>query len=258
MMSEQQKDEEIRPPRRGEPIFMLPVVVTVLGGSMLIIQALSSFVLNAAGRVSLLVWLGFIPARLIAPDQFPGGLWPLAWTAATYGLLHAGWEHVIGNVVWLVIFGTPVARRYGTGPTLIIFFVSSIVGAIAFAISEFHTIAYLVGASGGIAGLTGAATRFIFQPVVVGRDPETGEPILLGRRMATIPELLRSPAARAFSIIWVVLNCLVPLVPLVIGQDVAIAWQAHLGGFFTGLLLVPFFEHGGAGKVQHPNAATDA
>ncbi|HVW91095.1 MAG TPA: rhomboid family intramembrane serine protease, partial [Devosia sp.] len=69
-------------------------------------------------------------------------------------------------------------------------------------------------------------------------------PIPVGRRMASLPELLRSPPARNFSILWVVLNCLVPLAPLLIGQDVAIAWQAHLGGFFTGLMLVPFFEHG--------------
>jgi len=157
---------------------------------------------------------------------------------------------VIGNVAWLVIFGTPVARRYGTLRTLVIFFVSSIVGALAFAVTEYDSVAYLVGASGGIAGLTGAAMRFIFQPVIVMPHPETGEPVTLGRRMATIPEMLRSPSARNFTIIWIVLNCLVPLLPLVIGQDVGIAWQAHLGGFFTGLLLVPFFEPG-AGRGRH-------
>jgi membrane associated rhomboid family serine protease len=40
----------------------------------------------------------------------------------------------------------------------------------------------------------------------------------------------------------------VPLAPMVLGQSVEIAWQAHLGGFFTGLLLVPFFEPGVARK----------
>ena len=107
----------------------------------------------------------------MAPDQFPGGLLPLFWTPLTYGFLHGGWEHVIGNVAWLVIFGTPVARRYGATRTLVIFFISSIIGALAFAITAYASVAYLVGASGGIAGLTGAAMRFIFQPVIVGRDP---------------------------------------------------------------------------------------
>jgi membrane associated rhomboid family serine protease len=210
---------------------------------MLVIQALMSWVLSGDLQDEVLGWLGFIPARLIIPGQIPGGALPLLWTPFTYGFVHGGWEHVLGNVVWLVIFGTPVARRYGVVPTLVIFFVSSAIGAVAFAITELNVIAYLVGASGGIAGLTGAAMRFIFQPVLVRQDPETGAVIPLGRKMATIPELLRSPAARNFSILWVVLNCLVPLAPMVIGQDVGIAWQAHLGGFFTGLMLVPFFEH---------------
>lgn len=243
-MSDDQKHEDTRAGEGRQPMFMVPPVIGVLAGLMLAIQAAQAFVLDAQGQVSLLAWFGFIPLRLLAPDQFPGGLLPLLWTPLTYGFLHGGWEHVLGNVAWLVIFGTPVARRYGAGRTLIVFFVSSVVGALAFAITSFDSLAFLVGASGGIAGLTGAAMRFIFQPVLMARHPETGEPVVLGRQMASLPEMLRSPPARNFSAIWIVLNCLVPLAPMLLGQEVGIAWQAHLGGFFTGLLLVPFFEAG--------------
>jgi membrane associated rhomboid family serine protease len=224
---------------------------------MLLVQAAMSWIFNEDTQQAVYEWLAFVPARLTLPDQFPGGIAPLFWTPLTYDFLHGGWEHVLGNVAWLVIFGTPVARRYGVLRTLVIFFVSSIVGALAFAITEYNGVAYLVGASGGIAGLTGAAMRFIFQPVLVGKDSETGEPVPLGRRMATIPDLLRSGPARNFSIIWIVLNCLVPLAPLVLGQDVEIAWQAHLGGFFTGLLLVPFFEHP-SGSGPEPRGSTSS
>ena len=245
-MSEDGKSEEIPAKEQRQPIFMLPAVITVLAGIMLAIQAASSLVLNEEGQLNLVVWFGFIPARLMAPDQFPGGLLPLIWTPISYGFLHGGWEHVLGNVAWLVIFGTPVARRYGAVPTLVIFFVSSIIGALAFAVSSLNSVAYLVGASGGIAGLTGAAMRFVFQPVIVGKHPETGAPIALGRKMASFREMLTNAPARNFSLLWIVLNCLVPLAPMVLGQSVEIAWQAHLGGFFTGLLLVPFFEPGAA------------
>ncbi len=245
-MSQDGKEPEKQAEAGRQPVFMLPAVIAVLGGLMLAIQALQAFFLNEDAQNALVLWLGFIPLRVMLPDQFPAGIWPLLWTPLTYGFLHGGWEHVIGNVIWLVIFGTPVARRYGTWRTLVVFFVSSVVGALAFAITEFDSVAFLVGASGGIAGLTGAAMRFIFQPVIMGSDAETGAPVPLGRKMATLPELLRSPPARNFSILWIVLNCLVPLAPLIMGQNVDIAWQAHLGGFFTGLLLVPFFETGSA------------
>ena len=149
-----------------EPIFALPFVVVALSVPMLVIQAITAFVLNPLARVDLIVWLGFVPARLVDPDQFPGGWLPLIWTPLTYGFVHGGWEHVIGNVLWLVIFGTPVARRYGWVATLLIFFISSVIGAIAFGITAYNSVGYLVGASGGIAGFTGAAMRFIFQPAV--------------------------------------------------------------------------------------------
>jgi len=99
-----------------------------------------------------------------------------------------------------------------------------------------------MGASGGIAGLTGAAIRFMFEPVQVARHPETGETIVLGRRLATLADVFRKPRPRAFFIFWVGINALAPLLPLFTGVEIAIAWQAHLGGFFAGLLLVPLFE----------------
>ena len=52
----------------------------------------------------------------------------------------------------------------------------------------------LVGASGGVAGLTGAATRVMFQPIVVGRDPETGEPAQRGGRGGGDPVRRDRPA----------------------------------------------------------------
>jgi membrane associated rhomboid family serine protease len=158
------------------------------------------------------------------------------------------WDHLLINAAWLAIFATPVVRRYGAGPMLALFLVSAAGGAALFAATTLYSQVYLIGASGGVAGLTGAAIRFMFQPVLVGQHPETGERIVLGRRLASIADVFANPRSRWFTLIWLALNAAVPLVPLLTGSSLAIAWQAHLGGFAAGFLLVGLFER----KIQLP------
>ncbi|MEO8685207.1 MAG: rhomboid family intramembrane serine protease [Devosia sp.] len=225
-----------------EPVFLVPGVVTALIGVMVAVQLATSFVLNEEGYGQLILWFAFLPLRIVAASEDLSLALPLVWTPFTHALLHGGWDHLLINMAWLAIFGTPVARRYGAVPLLVLFFVASAAGAALFAATTLYSGAYLVGASGGIAGLTGAAVRFIFQPVLVTEHPETGERILLGRRLASFADLAKDTRARMFILIWVVLNAAVPLLPIFTGASVQVAWQAHLGGFFAGILLVGLFE----------------
>jgi membrane associated rhomboid family serine protease len=133
-------------------------------------------------------------------------------------------------------------RRYGAGPMLALFLLSAAGGAALFAATTLYSQVYLIGASGGVAGLTVAAIRFMFQPVLVGTNPETGERVVLGRKLASIAGVFANPRSRWFTLIWLALNAAVPLVPLLTGSTLAIAWQAHLGGFAAGFLLVALFE----------------
>jgi membrane associated rhomboid family serine protease len=228
--------------RERQPIFLLPGAVTILGGLILAIHLAQELVLNEESRFLLTAWFGFVPFRLIAAGEIEGGVWPLVWTPFTHALLHAGWDHLIINLLWFAIFATPVARRYGGPSMVLLFFVSAAAGAFLFAATTLTEVQILIGASGGVAGLTGAASRFIFQPVVVGRASATGAPRVMGRRLASLRETFVNPRSRYFVIVWTVLNAAVPLLPLVTGTAVQIAWQAHLGGFFAGLLLVGLFE----------------
>ncbi len=226
-----------------QPIFNLQPAVAVIAGLFLAIQAADSLILNDSGRNELLVWFAFIPYRLLDIGASPGGVWPLLWTPITHAFLHAGWEHVILNTVWFVIFATPLAHRYGGARMVGLFALGAIAGAAAFAATTLPQFAILIGASGGVSALTGAAIRFIFQPIEVGIDPQTGERVLLGRRLASIAGVFRHPTARVFAIAWIALNGIVPLLPLFMpGMQVEVAWQAHLGGFLLGFLVVPLFE----------------
>ncbi len=226
-----------------QPIFLLPKSVGGLAMLLLVIHAAYEWGLSPHGQNLLVMWFGFIPARL---DQIglPGGMWGLIWTPFTYAMLHASWTHVILNVAWLLAFATPVARRYGGVKMLVIFFVGSAGGALAFMLVQEGDLIYpLVGASGGISALMGAAMRFVFQPVEVAPDPKTGRPVVLGRRLNGIVGMWSNSRVRAFSVFWVGVNLAIPLYALFAGSGgTLIAWQAHLGGFFVGMLLPGLFE----------------
>ncbi|WP_082528242.1 rhomboid family intramembrane serine protease [Devosia sp. Root105] len=241
-MSDERNHQQNQTSDGRQPAILLPGVVTALLGLMLAVHLARAFVLNEQGDLQLIYWLAFIPARGIPGAGFEGGWIPLLWTPFTHAFLHAGWEHLLINCAWLAIFGTPVARRYGPRATVILFLASAAVGAAAFAATTLPEVQLLIGASGGVAGLTGVACRFIFQPVIVGRDPETGAEHVLGRRMASLRELMRNQRAAFFIVVWLVLNAAVPFLPMLIGQSIGIAWQAHLGGFLAGLFLTPLFE----------------
>ncbi|MGB3338579.1 MAG: rhomboid family intramembrane serine protease [Devosia sp.] len=225
-----------------EPVFLLPGDVTAVIGVLVAIHLAATLVLNQSGQLQLVFWFAFQPLRIVAGLDDISLAIPLIWTPFTHALLHAGWEHLLVNAAWFAIFATPVSRRYGAGPMLAIFFVSAAAGAALFAATTLYSGSYLVGASGGVAGLTGAAVRFIFQPVIVAQNPETGERVVVGRRLASFGDLMRDNRARLFILIWVLLNAAVPLLPLVTGMQMSVAWQAHLGGFFAGILIVGLFE----------------
>ena len=225
------------------PIFTLPKIVTALIVLILIVFLVENYLLDVKNRELFLFSFAFIPF-LYTPEQFGvANMFTLIFSPFTHALIHSSWEHLLINSAWLAIFGTPVAYRYGAVKFLVIFFISAGFGALAFALSTSPQLIVLVGASGGISGLTGVAIRFIFQPVEVRRDPLSDELIPLGRRLLKLREVIGDQKARFFILIYILLNLFIGLSEYIFELgDFSIAWQAHLGGFFAGLLLAPLFE----------------
>lgn len=226
------------------PIFNVPRPIVVVIVVLAVIHLGLDLLVSGADRYMIYQWFGFMPRRLVDPQALPGGAWPLLWSPFTYAFLHGSWTHLGFNVVWFAIFGSPVVRRYGIRGLAVFGLAGSAFGALGFAalspVSAQATV--MIGASGAISALTGAAMRFVFQPVHVVVDPESGQPIVLGRPLSSVAGFFRDGRALAFTVIWVGLNVMLGVYGWLVGNTADVAWQAHLAGFVAGFFLVRVFE----------------
>lgn len=234
---------EIGPAGR-EPLFNLPTVIVIIVVLTILVEVLVTWVLGDEPVKMLYYFGGFIPARYAG--SLSGEILPAITSPVTYAFLHGGWEHLLFNDVWLAVFGTPVALRIGAFRFLLFWVLTSVVAAFSFYLFNIGVETLLVGASGAISGLTGAACRFVWSGSGGMRDPA----LAAIQRRLSIVETLRSREVLLFIAFWLIAN--VVLAGLGVGmpgQAQAIAWQAHLGGFLAGFLLFPLFDPVGKGTA---------
>ena len=225
-----------------EPAINIPAVVLALILSFVAVHVVREYLLSFISNRLLITYAAFYPARYaMPPDIMPGG-W-LAWLASPFlhAFLHAGWTHLLINAVWLAAFGTPVARRIGAVRFRALFFISAAAGAFTFLMLSPNENAMLIGASGGISGLMGAAIRLLYArgeslDFSLSRDLNTVRPL-------TLAEIFRNQGALIFIAIWLGGNLVFGLAAShALDASGEIAWQAHMGGFLTGLFLFGLFD----------------
>ena len=73
----------------------------------------------------------------------------------TYALLHGSWAHVLVNSIWLVAFGPPIARRFGSVRFLLFFAMTAVAGALAHWAANPMDFSPLIGASAADFGADG-------------------------------------------------------------------------------------------------------
>jgi len=174
-------------------------------------------------------WLEF--TRRIASGDF--GLDTFA-PLITHMFLHGGWLHLIGNVLYLWIFGDNVEDRFGSVPYLVFYLLCGIVAAIG---QGLIAPGPMVGASGAIAGVLGAY-------LVLSPTARVSTLVFLGF-FITIVEL---PALIVIGM-FIVLQILEGVAELRVAGHAAaqqVAYFAHICGFAAGLLLLVFFRRGDA------------
>jgi membrane associated rhomboid family serine protease len=136
--------------------------------------------------------------------------------------------HLTFNSLWLLVFGTPVARYLGSGRFLLLSLVAGVAGGLASLALHWGEEVFVIGASGAVSGLLAAAI-----PIMYGRR------VLGGARPLSFAEFLTSPRALMFTAIWLALTLFSGAAGWTGNSFMAeggIAWEAHVGGFLGGLL----------------------
>ena len=178
----------------------------------------------AAQRV--IMSYGAIPAHLLAP----GGLAEGAPTVVTSLFLHGSWLHLGGNMLYLWIFGDNVEGWMGHTGFLFFYLLSGAVATLSHALLNPTSTAPLVGASGAIAGVLGAY-------LVLFPRARIRSLAIFGFYVTTV-----SIPAVVYLPLWFLLQFFSGVASLGAGAGGGgVAWWAHVGGFVTGIALVPVF-----------------
>ena len=276
---------EVPPPQR-QPMFNMPGAVVAAVAVLVGLHA-ARLLMPEGWDDALFTRLAFVPGRLtyaVAPDRvvdsvvalagqgsdgyrqalaerfFLGDGSPQPWTAVTYGLLHADWAHVGLNAVWLLAFGTPVARRFGASRFFGFLAVTALAGAVVQWATHPIDLAPVIGASASVSGCMGATLRFMFQPEVpmaaIVDAADTGRRRAFLQPTRSLREMLKDRRAVTFLVAWFVTNLLFGLSSLPLGlASGPIAWEAHIGGFLAGLVLFRRFDP--VRRPEEPDAAAD-
>jgi len=236
---------ELPPDVPGEPILTLPSALTAY---VLLIALIHLRVLLPVEWEEWTVDVfGFIPKRYdttLLDVTFPGGAGARVWSFVTYSLLHANLSHIGFNVLWLLPFGSALARRFGAYRFYLFMAVTAAAGALAHLVTHEHALAPMIGASASVSGTMAAAMRFAFV---------RGSFLSFSRgdaeAAAKVPALslwrsLRNGRVLAFLAIWFGVNIIFGIGSIGVGMDEgqSVAWQAHIGGFVAGLILFALFD----------------
>jgi membrane associated rhomboid family serine protease len=235
------------PPAHREPVFNIPPVIFGILALLALIHLARWLFLSDQADLEFVLMFAFIPARydpsLLLGGTIPGGVGAQIWSFVTYALLHADSMHLGFNALWLLAFGSAVARRFGAVRFIVFFVVTAAAGALVHLMTHHAELSPMIGASASISGAMAAAMRFAFQ---------RGGPLGFLRgdndeayRVPALPlsGVLRDPRVLAFLVVWFGVNLLfgIGTVPIA-GEGQTIAWEAHIGGFLAGLFLFDLFD----------------
>jgi membrane associated rhomboid family serine protease len=177
------------------------------------------------GPAYLINMLGFIPSEVFSlTDTPPLTPVPMPLTLVTSMFIHGGWLHLLGNMLYLFIFGDNVEDRLGHARYLIFYIASGICAGLIHGVLFARSPVPCIGASGAIAGVL-AAYMFFYPKAKVS----TLFIIFVFFRIVRLPAIVVLG-------MWIVLQIVSGMTELS-AQGGGVAWFAHIGGFAAGAIL---------------------
>jgi membrane associated rhomboid family serine protease len=205
----------------------VPVVTFVLIALNVLV-----FLVELSGGDQFIDRWAFVPSRF---SQDPAGN---VITIFSSMFMHGGWFHLLGNMLFLWIFGDNVEDRFGHAKFLIFYLLAGIAATFAqYAVSTQSPVPN-VGASGAIAGVLGAYILMF---------PQSRVNVLVGRQIVAMPAIIVIGA-------WIALQLFSSVGTIGHTDESAgsggVAYMAHVGGFAAGLLMTFFFRGSGATETR--------
>jgi rhomboid family protein len=176
-----------------------------------------------------ILFFGLVPGRYTTSHGaiVVTSLAPFVASVLTSMFIHGGWLHLIGNMLFLFVFGRSIEDRFGHGRFLLLYFLSGFGAATADVMFNMGSQVPTIGASGAIAGVLGA--YLVSFPTA---RITTLIPLFIFFWTVQLPALL-------LLVYWFAIQFVAGFQMLAIESATheGVAWWAHIGGFILGMVL---------------------
>jgi len=219
------------PLRDDNPTEITPVVTISLIAACVLVFLYQATLPGTIGQ-KFVYQYGAIPAVVFGQARLPPELMalPAYGTLVSSMFLHGGWMHLIGNMLYLWIFGNNIEDVMGHAKFIVYYLLCGILAALSHMMIDSASTVPMVGASGAISGILGAYLLLFPRARVLVLIP-----------LGFFTRVMYVPAGLVLGF-WFVLQILNGGMSL--GHEGGgVAFFAHIGGFIAGMALIGLFKH---------------
>jgi membrane associated rhomboid family serine protease len=179
---------------------------------------------------------GLLPSVFLHQQSLPPEVHalPTLLTLVSYMFLHGSWVHLLGNMLFLWVFGDNIEDAMGHFRFIIFYLICGMAAGLTHTLLEPASEMPMIGASGAIAGLLGAYLMLHPRVKVLV--------LLLGRIPVYLPAYL-------LLIAWIIFQF---YSATSLTEENTVAWWAHIGGFITGMVLIIPMKYRQVKLLDHP------